>query len=90
MQLHTGGQGRLAPDAAAPAGLTQRGMAAALGVGQNSLTNVLRRLGAAGIREQDVRHVRGQPRRLRVYRLTARGEALYQDVRRKRPEPSDG
>lgn len=83
--LHIGAQGRLGPAEVAPFGLTQSGMAQSLAVGQNSLTNVLRRLVAAGVIEQDVRHVSGQPRRLRVYRLTARGEALYQEVRR-RPE----
>ena len=82
--LHVGGQGRLGSDEVAPPGLTQAGMAQALGVSQNSLTNVLRRFVAAGVLTQDVRHVRGQPRRLRVYRLTVRGEALYQDVRRRR------
>lgn len=86
--LHLGGQGRLGPDEVAPVGLTQAGMAQALGVRQNSLTNVLRRFVAAGVLTQDVRHVRGQPRRLRVYRLTSRGEALYQDVRRAR-RPSE-
>ena len=86
--IHVGAQGRLGSDEVAPPGLTQAGMAQALGVGQNSLTNVLRRLVAAGVLTQDVRHVRGQPRRLRVYRLTTRGEALYQDVRRRRA-PSD-
>lgn len=83
--LHVGGQGRLGPDEIAPPGLTQAGMAESLGVGQNSLTNVLRRFVAAGVLTQDLRHVRGRPRRLRVYSLTARGEALYQDIRRSRP-----
>ena len=87
--LHLGGQGRLGPDEVAPAGLTQAGMAQALGVRQNSLTNVLRRFVASGVLTQDVRHVRGRPRRLRVYRLTARGEELYQDVRRRRSTSAD-
>lgn len=87
--LHIGAQGRLAGDEVAPVGLTQSGMAQSLGVGQNSLTNVLRRLVAAGVLDQDVRHVRGQARRLRVYRLTGRGESLYQDLRRRR-DPGTG
>ena len=79
--LHIGAQGRIGVDAIGPASLTQAGMAAALGVGQNSLTNVLRRLVAAGVLTQDLRHVSGQPRRLRVYRLTEKGEALLRDLR---------
>ncbi|MCI4336018.1 MAG: PKD domain-containing protein [Thermoplasmata archaeon] len=83
--LHIGSQGYLGRDEVAPVGLTQSGMAHSLGVSQNSLTNVLRRLVAAGVLEQDVRHVRGQPRRLRVYHLTGRGDSLYQDVRKRAP-----
>jgi PKD repeat protein len=83
--LHIGGQGRIGPEDVGLATLTQSGMAAALGVGQNSLTNVLRRLVAAGVLVQDVRHVSGQPRRLRVYRFSSRGEAVYRDVRRRVP-----
>jgi len=79
--LHIGRQGRIGPDEVAPPGLTQAGMAQALGVGQNSLTNVLRRLAAAGILDQDVRHVKGRPRRLRVYRFSTRGELLYRELR---------
>jgi DNA-binding MarR family transcriptional regulator len=87
--LHIGAQGRIGPDEIGTFGLTQAGMADALGVGQNTLTNVLRRLVAAGVLTQDVRHVSGRPRRLRIYSFTARGEALYRDVRRHRP-PSEG
>ena len=78
--LHIGAQGVVPIDGVAPPTLTQAGMAGALGVGQNSLTNVLRRLVAAGILDQDVRHVVGRPRRLRVYRFTARGESVYRDL----------
>jgi PKD repeat protein/DNA-binding MarR family transcriptional regulator len=78
--LHIGAQGRLSPDDVAPPGLTQAGIADALGTGQNSVTNVLRRLVAAGVVVHDVRHVSGQPRRLRVYRFTDRGESVYRDL----------
>lgn len=80
--LHIGAQGRIAVDSVGPEGLTQAGMARELRVTQNSLTNVLRRLVAAGVLVQDVRHVSGRPRRLRVYRFTERGESLYRDLRR--------
>ena len=80
--LHLWSLGALPTDEVAPLGFTQRGIATALGVSQNALTNVLRRLVAGGVLVEDVRHVRGQPRRLKVYRLTPRGEALARDLRR--------
>ncbi|MCI4351065.1 MAG: PKD domain-containing protein [Thermoplasmata archaeon] len=79
--LHLAGQGALRADDVATLAFTQSGMAAALGIRQNALTNVLRRLLAAGVLTVDVRHVTGQPRRLKVYALTARGEALARDLR---------
>ncbi|HEV8050434.1 MAG TPA: PKD domain-containing protein [Thermoplasmata archaeon] len=89
--LHIGRQGRTAPDDLGSKELTQGGIAVALGIGQNSVTNVLRRLVAAGVLVHDVRHVSGQPRRLRVYRLTERGEGVFRDLwaRSRRPE-ADG
>ena len=80
--LHLARQGFLGPDEVAGVGFTQLGMSETLGVRQNALTNVLRRLVAAGVLSEDVRHVRGQPRRLKVYRLTSRGEALAKELRR--------
>ncbi|MCI4321353.1 MAG: PKD domain-containing protein [Thermoplasmata archaeon] len=89
--LHIGAQGRQTADEVGPVALTQAGMARGLEVTQNSLTNVLRRLVAAGVLQQDVRHVSGQPRRLRVYRFTDRGEAVYRDLRsRSRTESTAG
>jgi PKD repeat protein len=79
--LHIGSQGSIASNDIAPQGLTQAGMAASLGVSQNSLTNVLRRLIAAGVLTQSVQHVQGRPRRLRVYRFTPRGDRIYRDLR---------
>jgi len=81
--LHIGRQGVLRADDMAPDALTQSGMAGALALGQNSLTNVLRRLVAAGVVAQELRHVRGRPRRLKVYTLTGRGEQLYRDLRQR-------
>lgn len=80
--LHIGAQGRLGRDEVGPWELTQGGMSETLGASQNTVTNVLRRLVAAGVLEQEVRHVRGRPRRLRVYTFTPRGESLYGDLRR--------
>ncbi len=82
--LHLANQGRLGSDEVAPATFTQGGMAAALMIPQNSLTNALRRLVAGGVLTEDTRHVRGRDRRLKVYRLTARGEELAQELRSRR------
>jgi PKD repeat protein len=60
---------------------TQFGMSERLGARQNVISNVLRRLVSAGVVEEDLRHVQRQPRRLKVYRLTPRGEALARDLR---------
>jgi PKD repeat protein len=87
--VHLAGQGTLGPSDVAPLGMTQAGMSAALGVRQNGLTNVLRRLVAAGVVTEELRHVSGQPRRLKVYRLTPRGELLARELRH-RPAPAKG
>ncbi|MCI4320315.1 MAG: PKD domain-containing protein [Thermoplasmata archaeon] len=79
--LHLARQGALHDDDVATVGYTQAGMASALGVRQNALTNVLTRLMAAQILRVELRHVSGQPRRLKVYTLTSRGEALARDLR---------
>ncbi|MGP8072834.1 MAG: PKD domain-containing protein [Thermoplasmata archaeon] len=83
--LHLAGQGSPGPYDVAPPGATQAGISAALGVRQNALTNVLRRLLDGGLLEQEVRHVRGQPRRLKTYRLTPRGELLARELRHRPP-----
>lgn len=82
--LHLGVQGVLGPHDVASLGFTQPGISKALGIRQNALTNVLRRLVAAGVIVEDVRHVQGQPRRLKVYQLTPRGEALARELRHPR------
>ena len=87
--LHLAAQGTLGPDEVASLGFTQTGISRALSVRQNALTNVLRRLVAAEVVVTDVRHVHGQPRRLKVYRLTARGLALARDLRRPRRSSPD-
>ncbi len=79
--VHLAKLGRLGPDELARPDRTQAGMGEALQVGQNSLTNVLRRLEAADVLWHEVRHVEGRPRRLKVYGLTARGEALGKELR---------
>ena len=88
--LHLGAQGRTGPSELATPGQTQAGLAEALGARQNSLTNVLRRLEAAGIVEKQLRHVTGQPRRLRAYQLTSRGESLWKDLRSRRGRGPSG
>jgi PKD repeat protein len=55
---------------------TQAGIAQASGVGRNQVSSVLNRLIVAGVVSRELSHVRGQPKRLRVYRLTRKGESL--------------
>jgi PKD repeat protein len=82
VMLHLYLQGHLAEGEVAPFGFTQGGMAEKLQVAQSPLSSVLRRLVVAGLVTQDTRHVRGQPRRLRVYRLTPVGEVVARDLYR--------
>jgi len=83
--LHLARLGRIRPDEVAPPGATQAGMTEALGVRQSSLTKVLARLVAGGALSEGRGHVQGAPRRLKVYRLTALGEAIARDLRRPPP-----
>jgi PKD repeat protein len=82
VMLHLYLQGHLADGEVAPVGFTQGGMADKLEVAQSPLSSVLRRLLVAGLVTQDTRHVRGQPRRLRVYRLTPVGDVVARDLYR--------
>jgi len=75
----------LGPDDVPTLDWTQKGMSDRLHTGQNQISNVLRRLLASGVVVERLEHVQGQPRRLKVYRLTLRGEALARDIRRRRP-----
>ena len=88
--LHLAAQGRLYDDEIATPAFTQAGMSEALMVGQSPLSNILRRLVLGGVLAEDVRHVRGRPKRLRVYRLTTMGEALAAELRRRGTTPVGG
>lgn len=79
--LHLARQGRLGSDEVAPPGFTQSGISQALGRPQSVFAKVLQRLEASGVTSHDTRHVKGAPRRLKVYRLTALGESLARDLR---------
>jgi DNA-binding MarR family transcriptional regulator len=82
--------GRLGSEEIPDSRWTQRGIGDALGASQNRVSNVLRRLAAAGVLVEEVRHVSGRPRRVKVYRLSARGEALGRSYRSMgRPDPKD-
>jgi DNA-binding PadR family transcriptional regulator len=81
---YLGGLPTLGPDDIPTLDWTQKGMSDRLGTGQNQVSNVLRRLVAAGVVIEELQHVQGQPRRLKVYRLSMRGEALAREVRRRR------
>jgi DNA-binding PadR family transcriptional regulator len=85
--LHLSRLGRLGPDEVAELGSTQRGMSEALGTRQGTLVRVLQGLESAGVLTVDRRHVAGVNHRLKVYRLTSRGEALSRDARRSRKTP---
>lgn len=62
---------------------TQAGMSAFLNSNQSVVARILRRLVASGIVEVELKHVSGRERRLKVYALTPRGEALARDLRRR-------
>ncbi|MCI4345134.1 MAG: PKD domain-containing protein [Thermoplasmata archaeon] len=68
--------GRWSPDTLPPAGATQGGISSAIGSGQSALSNVLRRLEAAGFLTSELTHASGRTRRVKAYRLTPRGESL--------------
>lgn len=82
---HLEGLPRPAPGELPSRDWTQAGLAEALGVGQSAVSKVLRRLGLAGVVVSETGHVRGSARRVRVYRLTPRGEQLARALRG--PEP---
>jgi PKD repeat protein len=69
---------------------TQAGIAEAVGAGQSAVSRVLRRLIAAGIVTSETRHVAGSPRRVRIYRLTDRGERLGRALRESPAPPRHG
>jgi DNA-binding MarR family transcriptional regulator len=79
--VHLASLGRLGSGEVARRGYTQRGVSEALGIQQGTAAKVLSRLQAADVVRADLRHVTGEPRRLKVYTLTALGESVAQDVR---------
>jgi len=81
---YLGRQDVLEREGTVPREYTQRGMAEALGVRQGPLSNVLRRLVAAGVLTEELRHVRDAPRRLKAYRLTPEGRALARELNARR------
>jgi DNA-binding MarR family transcriptional regulator len=86
--LHLASLGRLGNDEVAKVGYTQRGMTSALGIQQGSLAKILSRLEEADIVDSNRRHVAGEPRRLKVYRLTGLGESVARDIRHRPPRRS--
>jgi|HubBroStandDraft_1064217.scaffolds.fasta_scaffold145484_1 DNA-binding PadR family transcriptional regulator len=78
--MHLARLGRLSNDEIGVLGHTQRGMTESLGVPQGSVAKTLGRLEGAGVVVVDRRHVQGQPRRLKVYRLTSLGESVARDL----------
>jgi len=87
---HLAGLPKLWPNDIPSKAWTQAGIADAIGAGQSAVSRVLRRLVAAGIVTVETRHVGGSDRRLRIYRLTERGERLGKALREippRDPEP---
>lgn len=76
----------------APFTATQDGLASRLSVTQGAVSKVLRHLRAAGVIRRDRGHVAGFGRRVLVYSLTPRGEALVRAYRTRfgmrDPEPA--
>jgi DNA-binding MarR family transcriptional regulator len=79
--LHLYAQGDLPAGAVAPPGFCQAGIGEALGISQGGLAAVLRRLEAAGIFTTERGHVQGRDRRLKIYRLSARGLEVARELR---------
>ncbi|HEV2450274.1 MAG TPA: PKD domain-containing protein [Thermoplasmata archaeon] len=79
--VHLYSLGRWGPHELAPAEATQAGIGSGIGSAQNALSNVLRRLEAAGFLASELTHVPGRSRRVKAYRLTPRGEALARSLR---------
>jgi DNA-binding transcriptional ArsR family regulator len=71
---------RLVPNDVAPAGRTQSDLVEKLRASQSSVSELLARLTSAGVVSAETRHVAGRSRRVKVYRLTARGERLAHDL----------
>jgi len=81
--LHVARQGRVGSNEVPPDSLSQAGMVEALGVRQGAVAAALQRLVAAELLEVERSHVQGGDRRLKVYRLSPRGEELVRDLRRR-------
>jgi hypothetical protein len=64
---------------------TQEGIARALGRPQSAFAKALLRLEAAGLVQAELGHVPGGRRRVKIYRLTVKGEGV---ARRSMPPPS--
>ncbi len=83
--LHLLAQGPSAPEEVARLSFTQAGIAEALGIRQGNASRVLGRLVAAGALRVDRGHVSGVDYRRKVYRLTALGESIARELRRRSP-----
>lgn len=89
---------RLGPSDLPTAAWTQAGIATAVDADQSAVSRILRRLAATGVLTVETTHVAGGARRLRVYRLTGKGERLGRALRESEaptfenrpPEPPEG
>jgi DNA-binding MarR family transcriptional regulator len=87
--LHIARQGRFGPGETPPESLTRAGMAAALGTSQGAVSNSLGRLVDGGVLAVETDHVRHRLMRVKVYRLTPRGEELVRRLRMRFPGRCD-
>jgi DNA-binding MarR family transcriptional regulator len=69
------GLGRPQPEGPIPVGFSQEGLASALQKPQGGIARALQRLEESGLIVSEVAHVQGRRRRVKVYRLTPRGES---------------
>ncbi len=85
--LHLSRLESLGPNDMARLEFTQQGMVAAFAVRQGSLVKVLQRLRVGDVVTVERRFVADTDRHMKVYRLTALGEATARNIRRRNLEP---
>ena len=80
--------GEPGPDRDARSETTQEGLAESLRVTQGAVSKVLARLLAVEVVLCERRHVRGRPRRVRIYFLSAQGRVLARQIEQRFDVPS--
>ncbi len=81
--LHLSRFGGMFNEFEAPAGITQPGIADAIDVRRSHVSHATKRLKEKGLIIERMAHIRGQPRRRKVYLLTPEGQEHVQQLRKK-------